>query len=367
MSKRLILALPGDGVGAEVMPAALRVLSHVERRWKLELEVREGIVGGAAIEQTGTPIPDETFALAKQADAVLFGAVGGPKWDGLPLEQRPERGLLALRSGLELFANLRPVQVFDALADASSLKSELVSGLDILVVRELTGGIYFGRPRGIEIRNNERHGFNTLIYSESEIERIVRVGFESARKRHRRLTSVDKSNVLESTALWREVAEAVSKDYPDVELDHMLVDNAGMQLVRAPKQFDVMVTTNMFGDILSDVSAMLTGSLGMLPSASLGRSAVGLYEPVHGTAPDIAGRGLVNPLAMILSVALMLRYSLNAPEAATAIEDAVGRTLDAGYRTRDLAAGDDREKLVGTEGMVAAVLEALEALEEITP
>ena len=356
----VVLALAGDGVGAEVMPAALSVLGAVAKQHGLDIEVRQALIGGAAIEATGSPIADETFALAQQSDAVLFGAVGGPRWDTLPMQDRPERGLLTLRSGLELFANLRPVQIFDALADASSLKPELVTGLDILVVRELTGGIYFGKPRGIEVRNNERVGFNTLVYSESEIERIVRVGFEAARNRGRQLTSVDKSNVLEATALWREVAEHVSVDYPDVTLDHMLVDNAGMQLVRAPRQFDVMVTTNMFGDILSDVSAMLTGSLGMLPSASLGAGTVGLYEPVHGSAPDIAGQGIVNPLAMILSVALMLRYSLDAPQAASAVEQAVAGALDAGYRTKDIALARQGEHMVGTQGMLEAVLERIE-------
>jgi len=357
----MILALAGDGVGAEVMPAALQVLRQVAKTSRLDLEIREALVGGASIDEQGVPIADDTFALARGADAVLLGAVGGPKWDDLPFGKRPERGLLELRRGLELFANLRPVQVFDALTDASSLKSELVRGLDLLVVRELTGGIYFGKPRGIEIRNNERCGFNTLVYSESEIERIVRVGFESAKKRGGRLTSVDKSNVLEATVLWREVAETVAADYPDVTLDHMLVDNAGMQLVRAPKQFDVIVTTNMFGDILSDVAAMLTGSLGMLPSASLSAGTAGLYEPVHGTAPDIAGKGIVNPLAMILSVAMMLRYSLDAPDAAADIERAVAATLDAGYRTRDIAIGLPGETEVGTIGMLDAVMARLTA------
>ena len=361
MSKHIVLALPGDGVGAEIMPAALAVLEAVAEAWHLDIDVGQALIGGAAIEQSGSPLPEETLSLARQADAVLLGAVGGPQWDSLPFETRPERGLLALRSSLGLFANLRPVQVFEALADASSLKPELVAGLDILVVRELTGGIYFGQPRGIEVRNNERYGFNTLVYSESEIERIVRVGFESAGRRSGRLTSVDKSNVLEATALWREIADKVATDYPHVSLEHMLVDNAGMQLVRAPKQFDVIVTTNMFGDILSDVSAMLTGSLGMLPSASLGSGTAGLYEPVHGSAPDIARQGLVNPLAMILSVALMLRYSLGASAAAEAIEEAVASTLNAGFRTPDIASGAAHERAVGTDGMAQAVRERLGA------
>lgn len=360
MSRKLVvLALAGDGVGKEIMPPALSVLRRVENNHGLDLDVREGLVGGSAIDATGSPLPQESFELAKQADAVLLGAVGGPKWDGLPMSERPEQGILSLRRGLELFANLRPVQVFDALADASSLKTELVRGLDLLVVRELTGGIYFGEPRGIEVRDNERYGFNTLIYSESEIVRILRVAFEAARGRGLRVTSVDKANVLEATFLWRQVADEIAAEYPDVSLEHMLVDNAGMQLVRAPKQFDVLVTTNMFGDILSDVSAMLTGSLGMLPSASLGGSKAGLYEPVHGSAPDIAGQDIVNPLAMILSVALMLRHSLDAPEAARDIEEAVSRTLNDGFRTRDIMSCRDGTREVGTRAMAEAVVERL--------
>ena len=361
MSNKLILALAGDGVGTEIMPAALRVLCALAKGHGLSLDIKEALVGGGAIDTYGTPLPDESFAIAEAADAVLLGAVGGPKWDHLPMDSRPEQGILSLRRRLELFANLRPVQVFDALANASSLKPELVCGLDVLVVRELTGGIYFGQPRGIEVRNNERYGFNTLVYSESEILRILRVAFEAARHRHRRVTSVDKANVLEATSLWRQVANEVGEDYPDVTLEHMLVDNAGMQLVRAPKQFDVIVTTNMFGDILSDVSAMLTGSLGMLPSASLGSGQAGLYEPIHGSAPDIAGQGLVNPLAMILSVALMLRHSLDAPEAADAVEHAVAETLNHGYRTRDIYSGKSGEKEVGTNAMADAVIERLGA------
>lgn len=351
----MILALAGDGVGAEIMPPTLSLLRAVADKHGLDVEILEGLVGGCAIDAAGSPLPEESFERARQADAVLLGAVGGPKWDGLPLSERPEQGILALRRGLELFANLRPVQVFEALADASSLKRELVSGLDLLVVRELTGGIYFGQPRGIEVRNNERCGFNTLIYSESEILRILRVAFEAARKRGSRLTSVDKANVLEATSLWRQVADETAPDYPDVALDHMLVDNAGMQLVRAPKQFDVIVTSNMFGDILSDVSAMLTGSLGMLPSASLGSGKAGLYEPVHGSAPDIAGQDSVNPLAMILSLALMLRHSLEAHQAAEDVELAVAHVLDKGLRTREIFSGAAGEQLVGTRAMAQAV------------
>lgn len=359
MPRKLILAFPGDGVGAEIMPPALRVLRALAERHGLSLDIQQALVGGSAIDAHGTPLSEQSFALAERADAILLGAVGGPKWDHLPMDSRPEQGILSLRRRLELFANLRPVQVFDALVDASSLKRDLVSGLDVLVVRELTGGIYFGQPRGIEIRDNERYGLNTLAYGESEIVRILRVAFEAARRRQGRVTSVDKANVLEATALWRQVADEVGGEYPDVKLNHMLVDNAAMQLVRAPKQFDVIVTTNMFGDILSDISAMLTGSLGMLPSASLGSGRRGLYEPVHGSAPDIAGQGLVNPLAMILSVALMLRHSLDAPAAADAIERAVSGALNDGYRTRDICAGNSGETQVGTDAMGEAVIERL--------
>jgi len=289
-----ILILPGDGIGREVVPAAVAVMEAAAKRVGLSLSFVEGLLGGCAIDATGQPLPEETLRLAKASRAVLLGAVGGPAWDSLPTSSRPERGLLGLRAGLGLFANLRPALLFPALADASSLKPELVAGLDLLIVRELTGGIYFGEPRGIEVVNNERRGFNTDVYSEHEIDRIARVAFELARKRQRRLCSVDKANVLEVTQLWREVVTSVGKEYPDVELSHLYVDNAGMQLVRAPKQFDVMVTGNLFGDILSDVAAMLTGSLGMLPSASLAASGQGLYEPVHGSAPDIAGQDKAN-------------------------------------------------------------------------
>ena len=371
MSKYSIFALPGDGIGAEVMAPALTVARAAAERVGVELDISEGLVGGVAIDATGQPLPDETLEQARQAHAVLLGGVGGPKWDDLPTAQRPEKGLLGLRQGLGLFANLRPALLFGPLAAASSLKSELVADLDILIIRELTGGIYFGEPRGVETRDNERVGFNTLVYSEHEIERIARVGFELAQKRNGRLCSVDKANVLEVSQLWREVVESVSADYPDVELSHMYVDNAAMQLVRAPKQFDVIVTGNMFGDILSDVAAMLTGSLGMLPSASLSSSGVGLYEPVHGTAPDIAGQGIANPLAMILSVAMMYRYSLDQGGAADLIEGAVGRVLGKGLRTADIfsdANGEEQgahsetkgaysEKQIGTQAMAEAVLE----------
>ncbi len=356
-----ILVLPGDGIGPDVVKVAVAVLERVAVQHGLDLSLDEALIGGRAIDETGLPLPEETMEKAKNSRAVLLGAVGGPSWDDLPTLERPERGLLGLRSGLELFANLRPAMLFAPLADASSLKPELVADLDILIVRELTGGIYFGEPRGVEVVNNERRGFNTYVYSEHEIDRIARVAFELARKRGGRVCSVDKANVLEVTQLWREVVTQTARDYPDVALSHMYVDNAGMQLVRAPKQFDVVVTGNMFGDILSDVAAMLTGSLGMLPSASLAADGSGLYEPVHGSAPDIAGQNKANPLATILSVAMMCRYSLDAAAAADAIETAVNQVLADGYRTADIApeaAGAD-VRLVGTDAMGEAVLAAL--------
>ncbi len=355
-----IYLLPGDGIGPEVMGPAVEVMHAAAARAELALTVSEGLVGGAAIDAAGSPLPADTLAAAQSADAVLLGGVGGPKWDDLPTDQRPEKGLLGLRQGLGLFANLRPALLFGPLAAASSLKSELVADLDILIIRELTGGIYFGEPRGVEVRDNERVGFNTLVYAEHEIERIARVGFEMAQRRQGRLCSVDKANVLEVSQLWREVVNAVHADYPDVELSHMYVDNAAMQLVRAPKQFDVVVTGNMFGDILSDVAAMLTGSLGMLPSASLAASDAGLYEPVHGTAPDIAGQGVANPLATILSVAMMFRYSLDAPVAAQAVEDAVAAVLADGHRTKDIQSSSE-EAAVSTSEMGNLVLEKLNA------
>ena len=353
-----ILTLPGDGIGGEVVPIAVLVLERVAELYGFSITLDTDLIGGCAIDACGSPLPDSTLAKAKAARAVLLGAVGGPKWDNVPTLSRPERGLLGLRSELELFANLRPAILFAPLAQASSLKSELVAGLDILIVRELTGGIYFGEPRGIEVVNNERRGFNTYVYTEHEIDRIARVAFDLARKRNSRLCSVDKANVLEVTQLWREVVEQVAADYPDVELSHMYVDNAGMQLVREPKQFDVIVTGNMFGDILSDVAAMLTGSLGMLPSASLAADGSGMYEPVHGSAPDIAGQDKANPLATILSVAMMCRYSLDSPEAADAIEAAVGKVLDEGARTGDICPADPPAgiELVGTRAMGQRVL-----------
>src|SRR5580692_3184501 len=316
-SNRKVLVLPGDGIGPEIMRQALRVIEFFDRRHLASFEITEGLVGGAALDEAGVPLSDETLAQAVASDAVLFGAVGGAKWDTLPFELRPERGILRLRKEMDLFANLRPAVVFDALADASSLKREIVAGLDLMIVRELTGGIYFGEPRGVEtLPDGSRRGINTEVYSEAEIERVVRAGFDLARKRQHRLTEVDKANVMESGILWREVARRVHADYPDVELNFMYADNCAMQLVRNPKQFDVIVTSNLFGDILSDCAAMLTGSLGMLPSASLGAADKtgrrrALYEPVHGSAPDIAGKGVANPLACILSFAMMLRYSFD--------------------------------------------------------
>ena len=356
MSKKLVV-LPGDGIGIEIVAEAVKVLDHLKSKG-LDVEITEAPVGGAGYDAAGKPLPDETLALAREADSILLGAVGGPQYDNLPRELRPERGLLGLRSELGLFANLRPAILYPQLADASSLKPEVVAGLDIMIVRELTGGIYFGEPRGIRTNTSgEREGFNTLVYSESEIDRIARVAFDIAMKRAKRLCSVDKANVLEVSELWREVVSGVGADYPEVELGHMYVDNAAMQLVKWPKQFDVMVTKNMFGDILSDAAAMLTGSIGMLPSASLDASGKGMYEPIHGSAPDIAGRDVANPLATILSVAMMLRYTLDQPVLADAIEGAVGRVLDAGLRTADIMSEGCRE--VGTAEMGEAVLAEL--------
>jgi len=358
MQKKKVLLLPGDGIGQEVTASAGRILEKIVQLEGVEIELLEGLIGGAAIDSAGDPLPKETLELAKECDAVLLGGVGGPKWDDLPTEKKPEKGLLRIRQELDLFANLRPALLFPPLSSASSLKPELVENLDILILRELTGGIYFGEPRGIELRENERVGFNTLVYSEGEIERIARVGFELAEKRSRKVCSVDKANVLEVSQLWREVVNDIAVDYPGVELSHMYVDNAAMQLVRQPKQFDVIVTGNMFGDILSDVAAMLTGSLGMLPSASLASTGFGLYEPVHGTAPDIAGQDLANPLATILSVAMMCKYSLDLPKAANSIETAVSAVLEAGYRTSDIFS-DSAQTQVGCVEMSELVLERL--------
>jgi 3-isopropylmalate dehydrogenase len=353
-----VLVLPGDYIGPEIVSQARRVLDAVNARFALDLDIEEGLLGGAALDVHGVPLPEETLARARAADAILLGAVGGPKWDDVERALRPEKGLLQIRSALQLFGNLRPAMLYPQLADASSLKPELVAGLDILIVRELTGGIYFGEPRGIRtLDSGEREGYNTYKYSESEVERIAHLAFRSAQKRDKRLCSVDKSNVLEATILWREVVERMAPQYPDVELSHMYVDNAAMQLVREPKQFDVIVTGNMFGDILSDAAAMLTGSIGMLPSASLDAEGRGMYEPCHGSAPDIAGQGIANPLATILSVAMMLRYSLGSPEAAACIEQAVSDVLDRGLRTADLySEGTTRTSTVEMGDAVMAAL-----------
>ncbi|NPU93378.1 MAG: 3-isopropylmalate dehydrogenase [Gammaproteobacteria bacterium] len=359
MTKK-ILILAGDGIGPEIMQEAVKVLQFVNDQENLGLELEQALLGGCAIDATGGPLPEATLKLAKEADSILLAAVGGPKWEPLPIANRPEKGLLGIRSALELFANLRPAILYPQLASASSLKPELVAGLDILIVRELVGGMYFGKPRGIRtLENGEREGFNTLTYKESEIERIGRIGFEMARKRNKKLCSVDKANVLEATELWREIMTKLNKEYPDVQLSHMYVDNAAMQLIRAPKQFDVMVTENMFGDILSDAAAMLTGSIGMLPSASLDKTGKGMYEPCHGSAPDIAGKGVANPLATILSAAMMLRYSLNQGRVADRIEQAVSTVLDQGYRTGDIFTEGTQK--VGTAQMGEAVLNALKA------
>jgi 3-isopropylmalate dehydrogenase len=356
-----IAILPGDGIGPEIIAEAEKVLTCLQAEFGLPLERDHAPVGGAGYEAAGHPLPAATLQLASDSDAILLGSVGGPEWDGLDRALRPEQGLLGLRAGLELFANLRPAILYPQLAAASTLKPELVSGLDLMIVRELTGGIYFGKPRGIRTREDgQREGFNTLVYCESEIERIGRCAFEIARKRSHRLCSVDKANVLECTELWRQVITRLGREeYKDVELSHMYVDNAAMQLVRCPKQFDVMVTTNMFGDILSDAAAMLTGSIGMLPSASLDSRGKGMYEPIHGSAPDIAGKGIANPLATILSVAMMLRYSLDEPVLAGRIEQAVGKVLDDGLRTPDIDSPGMRT--VGTMEMGDAVVAALRA------
>ena len=360
MTKK-ILVLPGDGIGPEIISEAVRVLEAIKSKLDLDFELDEALLGGAAIDATGVPFPDETLAKAQASDAILLGAVGGPKWDKLDTAIRPEKGLLGIRSKLDLFGNLRPAILYPQLADASSLKPEIVAGLDILIVRELTGGIYFGQPRGIRVlENGERQGYNTYVYCESEIRRIAKVAFESARKRGKKVCSVDKANVLEVTVLWREIVEQVGLEYPDVELSHMYVDNAAMQLVRAPKQFDVIVTGNMFGDILSDAAAMLTGSIGMLPSASLNASGQGMYEPCHGSAPDIAGQGIANPLATILSAAMLLRYSLGEANAADLIEKAVSQVLDQGLRTADIYSEGTRK--VSTREMGDAVVAALNTL-----
>lgn len=347
--KYQIAVLPGDGIGPEVVREGLKVLSAAANRFQFSFDLKEGIVGGAAIDKYGIPLPESPLEIAKNSDAVILGAVGGPKWEKLDYEIRPERALLGLRSELELYANLRPAKVFSCLSDASSLKQEVIKNTDIIIIRELVGGIYFGKPKGIEkLENGDERGVNTLVYTTPEIKRIAKIAFEIASKRKKKVLSVDKANVLESTELWRKVVTQVHADYPDIELSHMYVDNCAMQLVRDPKQFDVIVTTNMFGDILSDEAAMLTGSIGMLPSASLGTKN-GMYEPIHGSAPDIAGQNIANPIAAILSVAMMLKHSFNRNEAAECIEKAVESILEKGYRTKDIM--DKQGTLLGTSEM----------------
>jgi 3-isopropylmalate dehydrogenase len=356
MTKK-IAVLAGDGIGPEIVDEAVRVLHALEKDG-LDIELEYGLIGGVAYDETGTPLPEETLVIAKSADAILLGAVGGYKWESLDISVRPEKGLLGIRSALNLFANLRPAILYPQLADASTLKPEVVAGLDLMIVRELTGGIYFGQPRGVRtLDDGEKEGFNTLVYKESEVRRIGKVAFDIARKRQGRLCSVDKANVLECTELWRETMTELADDYNDVDLSHMYVDNAAMQLVRAPKQFDVMVTTNMFGDILSDCASMLTGSIGMLPSASLDEDGKGMYEPIHGSAPDIAGQNIANPLATILSVAMMLRYTLDEAAMADRIENAVEKVLEQGIRTADIYSEGTTK--VGTTEMGNAVIAAL--------
>lgn len=354
-----ITLLPGDGIGPEIMKVAVAVLQAIAPKFAITFEFETALVGGAAIDAMGKPLPDETLQLCQNSDAVLLAAVGGEKWDTMPSHLRPEQALLGLRAGMGLFANLRPAQILPQLIDASTLKREVVEGVDILVVRELTGGIYFGKPKGIVAdENGVRRGFNTMVYTEPEIDRIARVAFEAAQKRGGVVCSVDKSNVLEVSQLWRDRVSAIASDYADVKLSHMYVDNAAMQIIRNPKQFDVILTGNLFGDILSDAAAMLTGSIGMLPSASLGESGKpGLFEPVHGSAPDIAGKDLANPLAQVLSAAMMLRYAFNEGAAADAIESAVNQVLDAGKRTGDIMA--DGCERVGCVAMGEALLAAI--------
>ncbi|HJU04207.1 MAG TPA: 3-isopropylmalate dehydrogenase [Nitrospiraceae bacterium] len=351
--KAQIAVLAGDGVGREIVPEAIKLLKAVGERFHHTFEFMIGDVGGHAIDKVGVPLPKSTLALAKQSDAVLLGAVGGPKWEGLDYTLRPERALLGLREELGLFANLRPAKLYPMLVDASTLKREVIEGIDVLVVRELTGGIYFGKPKGIEKTLTGEKGVNTEVYTTEEIRRIAKVAFEAARKRRRRVTSVDKANVLESSELWRRIVTDVHKDYPDVELAHMYVDNCAMQLIRNPKQFDVLVTTNLFGDILSDEAAMLTGSIGMLPSASLGTHA-GLYEPIHGSAPDIAGRNIANPIATMASGAMMLAYTFQLEKEAEAVEQAILTTLEQGYRTKDIHSSG--LQLVSTADMGEAIV-----------
>ncbi|WP_448583522.1 3-isopropylmalate dehydrogenase [Thermocrinis sp.] len=354
-----IAVLKGDGIGPEIVDSALKVLKHIEKLSGHSFELEEGLIGGVAIDQKGEPLPKETLDLCLKADAVLLGAVGGPKWDSLPTSKRPEKGLLQIRKALDLYANLRPAKVYEPLIEASPLKEETARGTDFIVIRELTGDVYYGEPRGIFVENGKRVGINTMRYTEDEIRRVVKKAFEVAMKRRKKLTSVDKSNVLEVSGLWRDIVEEESKNYPEVELEHLYVDNCAMQIVRRPSSFDVIVTGNIFGDILSDEAAVITGSLGMLPSASLGER-YALYEPVHGSAPDIAGKGIANPIATILSVAMMLRYSFNLEKEAQAIEQAVEKALEKGYRTPDIYSEGCIK--VGTQQMTEVIISSLEEI-----
>lgn len=353
-----ITLLPGDGIGPEIIGVTVEVLKAVGQQCDLEFKFTEGLIGGVAIDQTGNPLPQETLDICRESDAVLLAAIGGYKWDNLPRHQRPETGLLGLRAGLELFANLRPAKILPQLVDASSLKRNIVEGVDIMVVRELTGGVYFGEPKGVfSTENGQQRGVNTMAYTDAEIDRIGKVAFETAQKRNKKLCSVDKANVLEVSQLWRDRVTALSSSYPDIELSHLYVDNAAMQLVRDPKQFDIIVTGNLFGDILSDAAAMLTGSIGMLPSASMGEGKPGVFEPVHGSAPDIAGENKANPLAQVLSAAMMLRYGLDQPIAADKIEQAVFNVLDQGYRTGDIMS--EGMTLLGCQEMGEVLLKSI--------
>jgi 3-isopropylmalate dehydrogenase len=362
MTRKNILLIEGDGIGPEVVAEAKKILDFLSENTDKQFDIDYALLGGIAYDKTGTPFPDETLEKAKNSDAILLGAVGGPKWEELPYNVRPERGLLGIRKELELFANLRPAIVFDALIDSSSLKSEIVSGLDIMIVRELTGGIYFGEPRGVITESDgTKTGFNTLKYNSKEVDRIAKVALDLAQKRNKKLCSIDKANVLESTEMWREQVTQTAKNYSDIELTHMYVDNASMQLVRYPKQFDVIVTTNMFGDIISDTASMLTGSLGMLPSASLGEKRgnkqYALYEPVHGSAPDIAGQNIANPIATISSLSMMLRYSFDYQKEADLIDHAIKDTLNQNYRTKDIA--KNGEKIISTTQMGEQILRSI--------
>lgn len=363
--EKKIAVLPGDGIGKEIVAGAIEVLKVVAEEYNHQFIFEYGRLGGEAIDVDGAPLPQATVDLCKDSDAILLGAVGGPKWDQNTPALRPEAGLLAIRKELELFANLRPVQAISSLTDASTLKKEVIDGVDLMIVRELTGGIYFGSPRERREENGQKMVVDTLSYTNEEIERIIRKAFELAMIRNKKVTSVDKANVLESSRVWREIANEVAKDFPEVELEHMLVDNAAMQLIRAPKQFDVMVTENMFGDILSDEASMLTGSLGMLSSASLSANGPGLYEPAHGSAPDIAGQNKANPLATILSTAMMLKYSFNLIEEGNVIEEAVNRVLEKGYRTADIS--EENTKLTSTTEMVEQVINEIKEISKAKP